>query len=448
MPISTSVITGTVAHKHSSPSSDGGFLDDTVTGMTGTSNGSLVYFNGASVAQNLGIGSANTVLTSSGGIPAWSASTSNPLIQVSKDYTDIAGGSVDVYTLPQDAALVNVWTDITTVFSNSTGVTIGDAGDDDGFAQATNWTSGTGLTDATRGAYVTTFKTMRSTTGSTAIKAYNFAMGNVSSGSFVGSLNVSAQNSSPGGLCFNTTGSKMYVAGFNSPYEVNEYDLSTPYDLSTASFLQRFATTGRPGGVTFNDTGSKMYTTDLTGSNGIEEYAVSTPFDISTASYTTNFSVSAQEGQPCGVRFNTTGSKMYVIGQLSNAIFEYDVSTPFDISTASYSGSSLSVVAQENGARDLAFNSTGTIVCICGLQNDTVYQYDLTSAFDVSTGSYSGNSFSVAAQDSDPMGIDFNGDDTKMFIAGEQNASIYEYTISLGALDTQGDVDFYLQVVD
>jgi len=71
-------------------------------------------------------------------------------------------------------ALLNVWTDITTVFDISTAVTIGDTSDENGFIETADWTSGTGLTDATRGAYVTSFKTMRSTSGTTAIKAYNF----------------------------------------------------------------------------------------------------------------------------------------------------------------------------------------------------------------------------------------------------------------------------------
>jgi len=71
LPVQTSLITGTVAHKHSSPSSDGGFLDDGVTGVTGTSEGSLIYFDASSVAQNLGIGAANTTLQSNGTIPTW-----------------------------------------------------------------------------------------------------------------------------------------------------------------------------------------------------------------------------------------------------------------------------------------------------------------------------------------------------------------------------------------
>ena len=52
MPANSGAITGTKAHKHSAPSADGGFLDDNVTGVTGTSTGSLVYFDASSIAQN------------------------------------------------------------------------------------------------------------------------------------------------------------------------------------------------------------------------------------------------------------------------------------------------------------------------------------------------------------------------------------------------------------
>jgi hypothetical protein len=154
-------------------SQDGGPLNmDNVTQASLTA-GDIVYSDGVHL-QRLPVGADTTVLSVSGSTPSWSASTSNPLIKVSKTFADISSLEMDIYTLPQDAALVNVYTDITTVFNVSTAVTIGDAGDDNGFQEATDWTAGTGLTDATRGAYVTSFKTMRSTTGTTAIKAYNF----------------------------------------------------------------------------------------------------------------------------------------------------------------------------------------------------------------------------------------------------------------------------------
>lgn len=163
-------------HEHTLIPLDGGPLDFVNTTIGSLSNGSLTFSNGTAL-QELNIGLGAQVLGVSGGAPAWITNTSNPLIKVTKTFSDIVVGttSMDIYTLPQDAALVNLYTDITTVFDVSTGPTIGDAGNNTGFQEATDWTSGTGLTDATRGAYVTNFKTMRSTSGTTAIKAYNFS---------------------------------------------------------------------------------------------------------------------------------------------------------------------------------------------------------------------------------------------------------------------------------
>ena len=73
MPANSGALTGTIAHKHSALSADGGFLDDGVTGVTGTANGSLVYFDGSSIAQDLAAGNLNDVLTMGAAVPNWSA---------------------------------------------------------------------------------------------------------------------------------------------------------------------------------------------------------------------------------------------------------------------------------------------------------------------------------------------------------------------------------------
>jgi len=160
-------------HEHTNIPLSGGPLDFANTTIASLTANSMTYSDGVAL-QELTIGSDAQVLAVSGGAPRWITNTSNPLVKVTKTFADITALEMDIYTLPQDAALVNVYTDITTVFDISTAVTIGDAGDDNGFQEASDFTSGTGLTSATRGAYVTSFKTMRSTSGTTAIKAYNF----------------------------------------------------------------------------------------------------------------------------------------------------------------------------------------------------------------------------------------------------------------------------------
>jgi len=198
----------TKAHTHDSTVvQDGGSLAANVT-QFGLSNGSILFSDGNNIQELIAGGSAE-VLAISGGTPAWITNTSNPLIKVSKTFSDITALEMDIYTLPQDAALVNIWTDITTVFDISTAVTIGDAGDDNGFTEAADWTSGTGLTDATRGAYVTSFQTMRSTSGTTAIKAYNFTSGG---STFTQSSTDASEDLDPGGSYRSQIGQK-YLSG-------------------------------------------------------------------------------------------------------------------------------------------------------------------------------------------------------------------------------------------
>jgi len=197
-------------HDHSGVPLMGGPLDFVNTTIASLSAGSVTYSSGAAL-QELTIGLDAQVLAVQGGAPTWITNTSNPLVKVSKTFSDIAGLEMDIYTLPEDSAICNVWADITTAFDVSTGPTIGDGGDDNGFAEATDWTAGTGLTDATRGAYITSFKTMRSTSGTTAIKAYNFSTTGGSGSTFIQSNTNTSQD------LFSTTVSteqcQLYQAG-------------------------------------------------------------------------------------------------------------------------------------------------------------------------------------------------------------------------------------------
>ena len=62
----------TKSHKHSATSSDGGFLETTVTGITNLSEGSIVYGDASEIVTELAIGATEgDVLSISSGLPAW-----------------------------------------------------------------------------------------------------------------------------------------------------------------------------------------------------------------------------------------------------------------------------------------------------------------------------------------------------------------------------------------
>jgi hypothetical protein len=81
-------------------------------------------------------------------------------------------------------------------------------------------------------------------------------------------------------------------------------------------------------------------------------------FDLSTASYdSVSFSVSSQEPSPISIAFNNDWTKMYILWQSNDRVFQYTLSTGFNMSTASYDSVIFSVNSQEPIPFWLAFNN-------------------------------------------------------------------------------------------
>ena len=187
-----------------------------------------------------------------------------------------------------------------------------------------------------------------------------------------------------------------------------------------------------PKGLTFNNDGSKLF---VIGDNKqtIYEYDLSTGFDVSTASYSgTSLKVTSQLSNPRDITFNPDGTKMLAIGSGYSDVREYNLGTGFDLSTASYSGTSFDVYSEETAPRGLAFNSDGTKMFIVGTSSDSVHEYGLSTGFDISTASYSGTSFDVSGEEVFPIVLEFNGDGTKMFVLGYQSDAISQYDLTTG----------------
>ena len=67
-----------------------------------------------------------------------------------------------------------------------------------------------------------------------------------------------------------------------------------------------------------------------------------------------------QSNSPSGMSFNNDGTKMFVIGYNGDYVLEYDLTTGFDINTASHAGAERSLLATITGTTGGTFNSHGT----------------------------------------------------------------------------------------
>ncbi len=139
-------------------------------------------------------------------------------------------------------------------------------------------------------------------------------------------FNVSTEEQSPHGIFFKPDGTKMYVIGTDG-VDVNEYDLSTPWNVTTAVALQLFDVSteeATPQGIFFKPDGTKMYIVGDTGDE-VNEYDLGTPWDVTTAVALQLFDVSTEEITPTGVFFKPDGTKMYIVGFAGVDVNEYDL---------------------------------------------------------------------------------------------------------------------------
>lgn len=240
---------------------------------------------------------------------------------------------------------------------------------------------------------------------------------------------VGDKDTNPQGITFKDDGTKMYIMG-NQLDRVYEYNLSPAWDVTSASYVQDFSVTAQetnPTGVFFKSDGTYMYVVGSTGDD-IIQYSLSSAWDVSSATYDINFVVSAQENAPSGVSFKPDGTKMYVCGSTGDDVNEYNLSTAWDVSSASYV-QNFSVAAQETVLYDVFFKPDGTKMYVTGGASDSVHEYDLSTAWDVSTASYL-QSFSVQPQESNPTGLYFKDDGTELFIIGSGSDTVFRYQLS------------------
>lgn len=211
------------------------------------------------------------------------------------------------------------------------------------------------------------------------------------------SFATTSQELNPTGVFFKTDGTKMYVTGLSGD-DVSQYTLSTAWDISTATYDNiSFSVVSQELAVSdlfFKPDGTALYIVGNI-SGKVIRYTLSTAWDVSSASYDNlDFTIGAT---PAGIFFKEDGTKMYLVFNATDDVKQYSLSTAWDVSTATYDSVSLDLTTQTTSPSGIAFDENGTRLIVMGSTEDTVYQYTLTTAWDVSTATYNGNSLTVSS---------------------------------------------------
>jgi hypothetical protein len=234
----------------------------------------------------------------------------------------------------------------------------------------------------------------------------------------------------------------MYVNGSTGD-DVNQYTLSTAWDVSTATFVRLFSTSAQdsaPVDIFFKPDGLSMFIMGQT-NDTVFQYTLSSAFDISTASYASkSFSVTSQETLPTGLWFKSDGTVMYVIGSTSDTVFQYTLGTAWDVSTASYASISFFVGTQEGSPTQVNLSADGLNMWVLGVVGDDISEYSLGTAWNVSTATFVNNLY-VGFQDTNPSGLFIDSTaNNRVYMVGTSTDIVYQYNTATNSISAITDV--------
>jgi len=285
------------------------------------------------------------------------------------------------------------------------------------------------------------------------------------------------------GIHFNKDGTKMFTlyqcnSEDSDNCYVNEYNLSTPFDISTKSYAgdderceldHGLDSQNRLADLEFSSDGMKLFTVhgdhvgDDADDDNIYRFDLTSPFDISTCTFnhkTTNLdSDTFQDGSNAGdfiekdpsgrnknraqgFEINEDGTKVFVVmmgaGTQNNRLLEYQLSTPYDLTTMTLitnAGINLTDLPTTN-VMSIRFSANGKR--LFGVDHNThkVYQISLGSAYDTSSYTLDGivNINSLTSDSvAEIRAISFNTNGLKLYIGNDRDDGtdnrIYEFDL-------------------
>ena len=260
---------------------------------------------------------------------------------------------------------------------------------------------------------------------------------------FKQSKDISSDTDHLRGITFKPDGSRMYVTADETNPAVIEYSLSVPFDISTATKTSTTplleaggANIDKPHAIEFKPDGKVMYVIhSQSGKVGVEQYNLTTAWDTTGLSYDTRLSITnGNDVQIRALAFKTDGTRVYIAQRDHGKVIQYDLTTPWDLSSATNQVESNAFTGEENNIRNIQFSSDGTFMYLGGNGGDDINKYRLPTAWDVSTITHV-TSYSISSQTGEMRGFKFTANFTKLYVTGDDGSSsgdnvVYEYSLA------------------
>ena len=204
---------------------------------------------------------------------------------------------------------------------------------------------------------------------------------------------------------------------FGAPVFVNDYQPESEMNHVT--------------GVIFNPSGTKMYVLGFHTSDKsyVSEVPLSVPFSTQSAGTPVLQEITSATKRAQDLKFNSDGTKLFILttkaANNSDGIHVFTLSTPYDTSNLESDADAGNQTYIQFGSdpRGLDFNSDGTKMYVLQSTSQVLEQYNLSTPFDPSTRNINPITISSLKGDRLHQGFGFSSDGYKMFIVKAQRVA-------------------------
>jgi hypothetical protein len=237
-------------------------------------------------------------------------------------------------------------------------------------------------------------------------------------------LDISAETENARATHWKPDGTIIFVVGRDSD-NVVAYHVKEPWQIHSGEFLHEVKVPGEnQHGIYIREDGSMMWVFDRT---SIWTYTLAIPWDITTRSEGDNFDLGDATIRGHDITFKPDGSMLFIDDRDAGVVYAYNLTTPWDVETGTLNYT-LDISDRQIEVRGIEFLRNGTIMMLMDTERKDVMQYTLDEAWNIATATFS-DAFDVSSQTHQGRGLSFNTDENIMYVTGRNEGKIFQYEL-------------------
>jgi hypothetical protein len=241
------------------------------------------------------------------------------------------------------------------------------------------------------------------------------------------SVAVTNSGDTPRASSFNLSGDRLYRSDWNGSLPVWITRLPQPFSINGQQPSKSLShSSGDVRAGTISSDGTKLYTTEYS-SGTTRQWDLSTPYDLDSATYINQ--KSSITANVWHIQLKNDGSVLYTSdnnGQLKS----FSLSTPYDITTVNNSPTTTFSMPSTTSAAygTFCFTPTGDRLIIASYDSNRLYQYAMVSPYDISNMTLEGD-WQIGNNIS-PVCPRFNATGEKLFVSDASPVVIHEFDLA------------------